>query len=738
MADTFEEFVIAAVGAAPRPFQGRLAAEGLPGVLQAPTGTGKTAGVVLGWLYRRLYGAPEGTPRRLVYVLPTGALAAETAGRIAGWLGRLGLEEQVGLHVLAGAGAQEGGWRRRPERTAILVGTQDLLLSRALMHGQADQPRMAAISYALLHNDAQWVFDELHLFSPAARAAGIALQRSREALGTAAPTATLWLGSTWDGRGPDGPVLRAAEGVGEVRRLRVRELVLPRSEPYAAALAAAVRAAHRPGTRTLVVVNTPARARELHRALAGSADGGPARPDPVLLHPYRRAGEEPEPGPLVVATADAAAGLELSARTVLTELAPWSALVRRAGRCNRYGEHPGGGDLLWCVPPEGGGEPAVVQWLTARDGAETTGEEFFEARIAEPREDGTGPAPAALLALFDEGAPGGAAAADAWCAPVRDPVALVAWRSWAAGDTAGPAEDEPDPGRGELCPVPLAELEPLLADRGWLRDRMDGRWRRAAAGELRPGSVVLLDAEGGGYRPAEGWWPEDRTPVAVAGGPPAPSWTFACAAWVSLDQHLQETEEEAAVLLAALADDRDPLDPAHREAVLLAARYHDLGKCHEVFQRMLRSGGGDPPAGLLAKSKAPWSTGISERPYFRHELVSALVLLAEGADFLVAYLAAAHHGKVRLAARPGPDEAPRLLGVEDGDPVPEVLLSSGERFAARVLRTGEFRPGGGWTGRATALRDRADLGPFRLAHLEMLVRIADWRSSARHDGPVPE
>ena len=36
---------------------------------------------------------------------------------------------------------------------------------------------------------------------------------------------------------------------------------------------------------------------------------------------------------------------------------------------------------------------------------------------------------------------------------------------------------------------------------------------------------------------------------------------------------------------------------------------------------------------------------------------------------------------------------------------------------------------GSWTARVTALRDRPDLGPFRLAYLEALVRIADWRAS---------
>ena len=78
------------------------------------------------------------------------------------------------------------------------------------------------------------------------------------------------------------------------------------------------------------------------------------------------------------------------------------------------------------------------------------------------------------------------------------------------------------------------------------------------------------------------------------------------------------------------------------------------------------------------------------------------------------------------------------MGVLDGDRTPTVTLSSGETFPAQSLHTADFRPasGGSWTTQSRALRDRDDLGPFRLAYLEALVRIADWRSSGRHDGPV--
>jgi CRISPR-associated endonuclease/helicase Cas3 len=48
----------------PFPYQSRLAEQSWPDALAVPTGLGKTAGVVLSWLFKRLTNDLE-TPRRL-------------------------------------------------------------------------------------------------------------------------------------------------------------------------------------------------------------------------------------------------------------------------------------------------------------------------------------------------------------------------------------------------------------------------------------------------------------------------------------------------------------------------------------------------------------------------------------------------------------------------------------------------------------------------------------------------
>ena len=141
-----------------------------------------------------------------------------------------------------------------------------------------------------------------------------------------------------------------------------------------------------------------------------------------------------------------------------------------------------------------------------------------------------------------------------------------------------------------------------------------------------------------------------------------------------------------------------------------------------------------------------------ERAYFRHELASALALLAHedwsrNAD-LTAYLVAAHHGKVRMNLRALPSERPPsddqragarfARGVWEDDELKLVDLGGGERWGGGRLRLSVMELGWdeitreSWTERTRDLLAR--FGPFRLAWMETLVRLCRLASFRQGKG----
>jgi CRISPR-associated endonuclease/helicase Cas3 len=340
-----------------------MARDELPAVVEAPTGTGKT-GIILAWLWRRLYAAPGSTPRRLVYALPQRSLVEQVAGEAAKWLANLGLADQVALHVvMGGAGGSQRQWRLDMHKPAIVVGTVDSLVSKALNRGYGIGRASCPIDFALVTNGAHWVIDEIQLCPETTTtlrqlAAFARMWRTAEPFGLTCMSATVPGGLL---ETVDNPVRGDVVGIlpdertGELAvRLGAERTIRPLdAEPgdYQA-IAAAARDRHRPGTLTLVVLNTVEAARAVYQALrSGSVES-------TLLHSRFRALERAElmatvtghsEDRIVVTTQVVEAGIDLSAAVLITEVAPWPSLVRRAGRCNRTGLVPDA-ELWWVLP----------------------------------------------------------------------------------------------------------------------------------------------------------------------------------------------------------------------------------------------------------------------------------------------------------------------------------------------------------------------------------------------------
>lgn len=785
--DSYDAFFSRAMGfgtdKGPYPYQRRLATDDeLPDLLDVPTGLGKTAAVVLAWLWRRRFhsnGAVRtATPRRLVYCLPMRVLVEQTRDNARKWLDRLGLgaldDNGVAVTVLMG-GEDADEWDLFPERDAIVIGTQDMLLSRALNRGYAMSRYRWPMHFGLLNNDCLWVMDEVQLMGNGL-ATTAQLQAFRTSFGTWGVSKSLWMSATirpdwlstvdFDVRHL---VRRELDGddhaIDDVRRRleATKSLtVLPASEGDVKSLSQAVVREHRAGTRTIAIVNTVRRAQELFEALRKAWKDSPEGPEVVLVHSRFRPPERKvamdralaapsTAGTVVVSTQVIEAGVDVSSTTLFTDLAPWSSLVQRFGRCNRYGNEQTARVLIvdLDLDDKKSVAPYAVDDLERARGCLDGLDDVCSMAIPEAQ---SGPKPTRvvrrrdLVDLFDTTPDLAGADLDVSMyirdEPERD--VHVFWRD-VPKDQKRPGDDEPLPARDELCAAPIGDVEKRVKDgSAWRWDALERQWTRADV--VFPGLTVMLRAADGGYSPESGWGAGKKNePIATPNVPPGrgggndandSDQTSESAKPVTLAEHVSLVVDHARAILDAL-----PVLAGWRRDLELAARWHDVGKAHQVFQSGLRE------ANAACVEPTVWAKSGARKPLrfsrkgFRHELASALSMLEHGLPDLAAYLAAAHHGKVRLSIRSLPHETPPrepdrrfARGVWDRDPLPAVDLGGGQAVTDTTLDLscmdlGEGDRGPSWLARTLALRDSPELGLFRLAFMEAVLRAADNRGS---------
>lgn len=793
--DEFGSFFSNATGRPPYAFQRALGLEArVPSVVEVPTGSGKTHALLVSWLYRRrVHG--DG-PRRLVYALPMRTLVEQTADVARDIRARLELsDEDLPIHVLMGGEPRTNDdWREHPERDQVLVGTVDMLLSRALNRGYGEGRFQWPVAFGLLNADCRWVLDEVQLMGPA-RATSAQLDGLRATLGTALPVQTTWVSATVDrdvlrtvDRPELGEVLELpdadrcgplARGLCATKRVERVDLAGEPSSRLPRRIAREVLDRHTPGTRSIVVLNRVDLAQRVFEEARRATSRTDEVPELVLLHSRFRPGDRAEhlaqalaavaadgPGRIVMATQVIEAGVDTSARLLVTETAPFPSIVQRLGRCNRAGELAEA-HVLWldrgalderaAAPYTPADLASARHALLELEGASAAPEVLEALDVPVVREAPLVLRRRDLLDLFDTGPDLSGMDVDVsrFIRDADERNVSVFFRPLPRTEAVA---DEPAPARSELVDVPVADLrrDETRGRHAWIFDHVDARWRQAARGDVRPGATLLLAAAAGGYLPELGWSPSSTAPVPTLPAPDVPPGegigdnrdTFT-RDWMPLDDHLVAAERDANDLLAALG----PLDlPDEAPAsVVTAAALHDVGKAHSAFQGMLLDLVKDADERAL-RSRTTWAKsaergGSNRRRHFRHELASALALMSNGAllphaeDELTRYLVAAHHGRVRLSIRPAPEEgppddlpyAPRFaLGVAEGDELGPVTTPRGT-LPAVVLDLGCMElggAGGSWTAAACVLRDRPDLGPFRLGFLEALVRVADWRASA--------
>ena len=703
------------------------------------------------------------------------------------------MADLVGVVTLMG-GEPRRQWYLTPEKPFIIVGTQDMLLSRALNRGYGSSPFMWPVEYGLLNNDCLWVMDEVQLMAnglpTSTQLAGL-----RHKLETYGPAISMWMSATvqpqWlgtvDHLAPSAPqVLELGQedvtSPGLEKRHNARKIVSEVSiasvNQYARKMAEFIKEIHKPGTLTLAMFNTVERARAVYQELNNTRRIS-LEAETVLVH--SRFGESDrekkqgaitsgldssDPGMIVVATQALEAGVDISSRTLITELAPWPSLVQRFGRCNRTGEDEQG-EIFWVDVGERGRDTAPyapedvelarhrMKALAGKSAGPsdlekmTNGFETLEHLTVIRRRD--------VVGLFDTtpDLSGSYLDVSQYVRGTDESSVSVYWRNLSP---EGPEEREPRPLHSETVAVPLGKnIEDYLKDgrrKVWVWDFIADRWRQVQTRDINPGMTLILDATQGGYSPDTGWDPSNWNPVEpvpiasadVEDGHSSDVWSTSLRKQVVLSHHCRHVESAVKAVLNGLSG--WAIGPEIRAALERAALYHDAGKAHPAFQRMMMDlpEGQELPQGQppLAKSG---SNRKNERRHFRHELGSALAILEHGSGLeaqtrdLAAYLAAAHHGKVRLGIRSLPGRAgrnpepDRLLGyqVSEFETLPAVDLGEGLQIGQTTLDFSiasiglDARGRRSWLDRSTALLDW--LGPFRLAYLEAIVRAADMRAS---------
>jgi CRISPR-associated endonuclease/helicase Cas3 len=735
------------------PYQERYAANPFsPTLMIIPTGLGKTDTVLVPWLYRQRYGHP-GTPTRLVFVLPRQNLTAQVAEVARGRVEAAGLVQVRVLELMGGS--EDNRENLQPDEPAIIVATQDLYFSRALNRGYARRPPRWPIDFALYNQDCLIVLDEIQLMDDAL-ATSTQLAAFRERFGTFGVAPSVWMSATvnrdwlrtYDFRDLPSEIRLEPDDLQHPlvqQRLQAVKSIhaSPDSCRSPEGCATFVLQRHKPRTRSLVITNTVQRAREVFLAIR------PMRPDAILLHSRFRPADRnrtfqslqaiPEEGQIVVATQVLEAGVDIDASLLVTDVAPWGSMVQRFGRVNRYGELASS-EICWVQSPISSKHKDPASPYATAD-VERAIERLRKLTSASPAvlsaipEDGPEPwqhvlRRSDLLDLFDTtpDLSGNEIDVSRFIRATEDKDIYIAWR-----ETTGiQDENAPEFADDELCPAPIGEVREFSKRHAlWTWNYVQELWEPVDKDRIYPGMRAVAGCDEGGYEAELGWAPESRRrvdPVVPMTDPVegdrSDDLSFRTYRQLLRD-HSQRVFEETDELLKRL---RIPDEFA--AALRTAALKHDWGKAHPCFQETLHRQ--DPSSDILAKQIGH---GRHKRPHLRHELASALAALHDGDSDLVAYLVAAHHGRVRMNIRSMPGEQ------QDGGVRTARGIREGERLPALELAPGQWKPeieltlgvmefgaeGGSWADRMLRLRDK--VGPFRLAYLEMLLRAADQKAS---------
>ena len=797
--DTFREFFKKATGFEPYPYQELLAdRDDIPEILNIPTGAGKTEAAILAiYVWRIIHPDNDtcNTPRRLVYCLPMRVLVEQTVSRINKWICNLKLENKIKVVTVMG-GNVDNDYRLYPEDNAIIIGTQDMLLSRALNRGYAMSQFQWPVEFGLLNNDSLWIMDEIQLMHNGL-ATSVQLEQFRDKLKTYGRHKTVWMSATINLQwlktvdfDPDKYTqMKLTEKDSKNKMLSNRnnakktleELKLPaHKDEYTKNDALTIKGKHDDGTITLIIVNTVKRAQGLFKELKKIS----GKTDIMLIHSRFRQKErrvinerlnrisenkDQKYDMIIVSTQVVEAGVDISAKTLITEMAPWSSMVQRFGRCNRKGEDDS--KVYFIRLAEKQHVPYEQKHMSSSEEIldQTTNKSISPNDIPEIDETVVHELvirKSDLMRLFDTTPDLSGSHTDVSrfvrSLETTNDVSVL-WREW---DEKQLPKHRVRP--EEICNVPISEIREFMKKQSmWRYDYLDGDWQKVNG--VYPGQTFLIHVKSGGYTEELGWDVKSNDIVTkveknLADGSKIDKTieeshdsddSSQNMGWITLDDHTVHVIDKTKKILENIKHLTELKD-----VMITVAKYHDIGKAHRIFQNTMLKNSNDKISKdeLWAKRSGNARHG---RKNFRHEAASALAFLkmntASKEKDLMAYLIASHHGKVRISMRtlPKKNNTPYVTSEDDyilGIPIKEKealpiflsdkrdktkenkeasLCESVENeidIDASIARIGKKDNTRSWLQITLGLLE--EFGPFRLAYLEAIIRAADSRASS--------
>jgi CRISPR-associated endonuclease/helicase Cas3 len=680
--------------------------------------------------------------------------------------------------------AQRRDWDIHPEQPAILVGTQDMLLSRALNRGYGMSRARWPMHFSLLNNDALWLLDETQLMGPGLWTSAQLDWLRNDRFKPLRTCATWWLSATISETFLETRDRKDAVKAGTLKPLTAQIDITPDEaeklsilqaqrpveiwsppkdvrknkkyknsesldENFLDNLSQAIISEHQQGSLSLVVCNTVSSAQNIFLKLKLHDLNSSVvlltsrfRPQDRKTHiralldfedarkrASRKNGQCNHTGLICVSTQVIEAGVDISARRLWTELAPWPSMLQRLGRLNRDAKLNDEAKAFVFEVPQRKGDKKDQKLMGPYDDLDIVDSKKIisalavkcvEARgkpiryildqlranlaVAKAMAKSLEPKPEPFPRAFDvhglfstePDAFGGFTDVSPW---IRSSDAnadvTVFWREWDESKQApntiksdsklsGPVFH-----RDEGCAVAVYRLRAFVNNckSAFTWSDKSEKWESIKAKDICPGMVILLPANAGGYSESTGWTGV-ITDKPGATPPPGPfdvegdkdKLATAKHQWVALDDHLSAVAVEADHICKQL-----DVPQNQRAAVVKAGSIHDIGKSYEQWQRSLPD---NKPNNTTLWAKAPQ---FVKRANMRHEAASALAawhkkFRSKTADFpaLTIYLAAAHHGLVRTVLMSRPKVAqPNIAGILISDPPPTLpwLDRKGDRWS---------------------------------------------------------